>query len=178
MNDVLPRSETLSYRNLVGLFKQHYITSKNVITKNMAVQTERGSHIASFNAHSSREPKFVPTAAFYAQHPELKGLFPAKQPDIQWHPKSDVYAERTKRRLQTAGLLKTLPEGWPANVEGPEVWEGKDLSANGNEVEKTSLIVYLSRENVSDLEKATNDFKKSGESIALGFTCGWLTCSW
>jgi len=131
----------------------------------MATLAMTGSPAATFNAHSAEQPTVDPTAAFYLLHPELQGLYPTKQPDIQWHPNREAYAERTKRRLLTEKLPTTVPEGWPKRVEGPEVWEGKDLIIKNGEPGNANLIVQLSAENISDLEKATSNFKKNGKSV-------------
>ena len=117
------------------------------------------------NGHSAKQSTANPTAAFYLLHPELQGLYPTEQPDIQWHPNREAYAERTKRRLLTEKLATTVPGGWPKRVEGPEVWEGKDLTIKNGEPGDANLIVQLSGENISDLEKATSHFKKNGKSV-------------
>ncbi|KAE8153658.1 hypothetical protein BDV25DRAFT_127035 [Aspergillus avenaceus] len=49
------------------------------------------------------------------------------QPDIQYHPDYEKYTARTQRRKATEQLVKTLPEGFPAQLDSPLVWEGKDV---------------------------------------------------
>lgn len=55
----------------------------------------------------------------------------AQQPDIEYHPDEAKYKARTARRLAEDPTLPNiaLPEGFPAKVEGPIVWEGKDWTS-------------------------------------------------
>ncbi|KAF5313517.1 hypothetical protein D9611_008500 [Ephemerocybe angulata] len=52
----------------------------------------------------------------------------SKQPDISYHPDEAKWKARTARRLaEDPSLLDTpLPTGFPALLESPLVWEGKD----------------------------------------------------
>ena len=77
------------------------------------------------------------------------------QPDIDYHPDLAKYKACTARRLaQNPELLKaTLPPGFPAKVEGPIVWEGKDWTWEDQWVYK------LRDEEFQEIEEAMKYFE-------------------
>ena len=72
------------------------------------------------------------------------------QPDIDYHPDLEKYKACTARRLeQNPELLRaTLPPGFPAKVEAPIVWEGKDWTSEDQWVYK------LRDEELQEIEEA------------------------
>ena len=50
------------------------------------------------------------------------------QPDISYHPSWENYVARRDRRVQTESLATTLPNGFPAKLYSPLVWEGTDFT--------------------------------------------------
>lgn len=76
-----------------------------------------------------------------------------KQPDVDYTPNFEKYLARTKKRLETENLTKSLPPGFPAKLKSDLVWEGDGL-------EKTYDIVYeLSETEVEEIEQALEYFK-------------------
>ncbi|KAL0947545.1 hypothetical protein HGRIS_013641 [Hohenbuehelia grisea] len=86
-----------------------------------------------------------------------------RQPDIEYHPDEEKYHARTARRLaENPSLpLVPLPEGFPAKVEGPNVWEGKDWTSEDQWVYK------LSDAELVEIDAALAHFKGLGQP--LGF---------
>lgn len=78
-----------------------------------------------------------------------------KQPDIEYHPDLAKYQARTARRLaENPDLPKmSLPPGFPAKVEGPIVWEGKDWTSEDQWVYK------LSDEELQEIDDAMKHFE-------------------
>lgn len=79
----------------------------------------------------------------------------AVQPDIQYHPDPVKYKALTARRLeQDPGLLQmSLPPGFPAKVEGPIVWEGKDW------INEDQWVYKLNEEEIQEIEGAVAHFE-------------------
>ena len=77
------------------------------------------------------------------------------QPDIDYHPDLAKYKACTARRLeQNPELLKaTLPPGFPAKVEGPIVWEGKDWTS------EEQWVYKLRDEELQEIEEAMKHFE-------------------
>lgn len=111
--------------------------------------------------------KFKSSQAFPITSPlqHLRGKhFPSKmsavqtiteptQPDIQYHPDYAKYQERVRRRKETESLQTDLPAGFPAKLDSPLVWEGKD-------VEKRSDWIYqLSEAHLDEIDGALKRFK-------------------
>jgi hypothetical protein len=76
------------------------------------------------------------------------------QPDIAYHPSPEGWHARTARRLaENPLLLKTpLPEGFPAKVESPLVWEGKDFK---NEAQ---WVYNLTESDLKEIDDAVKHF--------------------
>lgn len=85
----------------------------------------------------------------------------AVQPDIQYHPDPVKYKALTARRLeQDPGLLQmSLPPGFPAKVEGPIVWEGKDW------INEDQWVYKLNEEEIQEIEGAVAHFESLGKSL-------------
>lgn len=85
----------------------------------------------------------------------------AIQPDIEYHPDLAKYKARTVRRLeQNPDLLKvTLPPGFPAKVEGPIVWEGKDWTSEDQWVYK------LNDDELREIDEAMKHFESLNKTM-------------
>ena len=59
---------------------------------------------------------------------------PPGQPDIAYAPDFEKYQARTARRLAERKLATTLPEGFPSELRGDLVWEGKTLAEASAEI--------------------------------------------
>ena len=77
-------------------------------------------------------------------------------PDIQWQPSYESYLRRAAALKAAAGrpgrAKKTLPEGYPQRVEKPWVWSGGEMSAD-------RYVVWLSENDVAQIEEALGFFK-------------------
>ncbi|KAF9522696.1 hypothetical protein CPB83DRAFT_864089 [Crepidotus variabilis] len=78
----------------------------------------------------------------------------AKQPDIEYHPDRVKWEARTARRLkEDPSLPKTaLPEGFPAQLDSPLVWEGKDWK------DEKEWVYELTGEDVKEVDDALKHF--------------------
>ncbi|KAL0959090.1 hypothetical protein HGRIS_014388 [Hohenbuehelia grisea] len=77
------------------------------------------------------------------------------QPDIEYHPDSAKYRARTASRLASdPSLLATpLPEGFPAKLEGPIIWEGRDWT------QENHWIYRLTNVEITEIDEALAYFK-------------------
>lgn len=75
-----------------------------------------------------------------------------KQPDIGYHPNYENYVARTKRRLETEELSRTLPPGFPQRLNSDLVWDGKDIEKNYNWVHE------LNSEELQEIHEALEHF--------------------
>ncbi|KZF21101.1 Clavaminate synthase-like protein [Xylona heveae TC161] len=81
------------------------------------------------------------------------------QPDIQYHPDFEKYTARTSRRQATESLEKSLPDGFPAQLNSPLVWEGKD-------VEKRDDWIYAFNDaQLDEIDAALKSFKSLNLSL-------------
>ncbi|KAL1836996.1 hypothetical protein VTJ49DRAFT_4399 [Mycothermus thermophilus] len=76
------------------------------------------------------------------------------RPEISWIPSYKVF----KERVEKLGALypnrrTTVPEGWPAQVEGARAWSGSDFAS------ENEYIVYLSSEDIAEIEAGLAHFK-------------------
>ena len=78
---------------------------------------------------------------------------PPGQPDIQYTPNHNEYLERAKRRRETEHLVKSLPTGFPQELQSKLVWDGNDL------VESYDWNYQLSEEDLDEIEYALRHFK-------------------
>ncbi|KAF7323259.1 Clavaminate synthase-like protein [Mycena chlorophos] len=85
------------------------------------------------------------------------------QPDISYHPDPEKFRARTARRLAEDPTLpqQPLPAGFPARVDGPIVWEGKDW------IDESQWVYNLSQEQLAEIDKALAHFNSLGKE--LGF---------
>ena len=79
----------------------------------------------------------------------------SKQPDIEYHPNLEKYLQRKSRRLtENPDLPKTaLPPGFPEQVDGPIVWEGKDW------VSEDQWVYHLSDMELNEIGDALHHFR-------------------
>lgn len=77
----------------------------------------------------------------------------SKQPDIQYAPDFEKYQARTKLRLQSQDLPTTLPDGFPSQLTGGLVWEGKTLK------DKYNWTYELNSTEVQEIEEGLAHFK-------------------
>lgn len=86
---------------------------------------------------------------------DLSATTAEKQPDISYHPDEAKWRARTARRLAEDPTLpnQPLPEGFPAKVEGPIVWEGKDFTS------EDQWVVKLTEEQLQEIDDALKHFK-------------------
>lgn len=77
-----------------------------------------------------------------------------KQPDIQYHPDELKWKARTARRLTEDPTLPSapLPQGFPAKVESPLVWEGKDWKS------EKEWVYDLSEAELKEIDDAVHHF--------------------
>lgn len=77
------------------------------------------------------------------------------QPDIAYHPDEAKWRARTARRLTEDPTLpmQPLPEGFPQQVDGPIVWEGKDFT------DEDQWIVNLTENQLHEIDGALRHFQ-------------------
>ncbi|KAH8843672.1 hypothetical protein MCOR07_005398 [Pyricularia oryzae] len=82
-------------------------------------------------------------------------LTPAAQPDIQYAPDIEKWHQRTAKRLREENdrLQKTLPEGFPAQLQGSLVWEGKTVG------QSYDWTYVLNEEQLAEIDDAVRHFK-------------------
>ena len=78
---------------------------------------------------------------------------PPGQPDIEYTPNHDKYLERAKRRRETEHLAKSLPTGFPQELQSKLVWDGNNL------VEAYDWNYDLTVEDLNEIESALRHFK-------------------
>ncbi|KAJ7611641.1 hypothetical protein FB45DRAFT_313187 [Roridomyces roridus] len=86
-----------------------------------------------------------------------------QQPDISYHPDEAKFRARTARRLAEDPTLPQmpLPEGFPATVEGPIVWEAKDWT------DESQWVYNLTDAQLQEIDQAIAHFESLGQP--LGF---------
>lgn len=84
-----------------------------------------------------------------------------KQPDIEYHPDEAKYHARVARLLaeNPDRINVPLPDGFPQQVEGPIVWEGKDWMSEDQWVYKFSAA------ELEEINNALIHFKSLGKPI-------------
>lgn len=77
------------------------------------------------------------------------------QPDISYHPDEAKWKARTARRLADDPTLpnQPLPQGFPARVDGPIVWEGKDFTS------EDQWVVKLTEAQLQEIDDGLRHFK-------------------
>ena len=84
-----------------------------------------------------------------------------KQPDIDYHPDVDKYLARvTRNDAENPDRANVaLPDGFPIQVDGPIVWEGKDWASENQWVYKLSVI------ELEEIGNALDYFKSKSGSL-------------
>lgn len=80
------------------------------------------------------------------------GNYPA-EPPLQYRPDRAQYEERGRLRKETEDLPSTLPPTFPAKLESPLVWGGKEMQ------KRTDWIYELNDAQLSEIESALKSFK-------------------
>lgn len=93
---------------------------------------------------------------------------PPGQPDIAYAPDLQKYQARTARRLAGGDLPKTLPEGFPSELQGDLVWEGETLA------ETYDWTYVLSDDQLDEIEGALRYFKGAHASPSGSLSCIYL----
>lgn len=75
------------------------------------------------------------------------------QPDISYAPDLDKYKARTRRRLNSETLPKSLPAGCPKKLNSKLVWEGRDLE------DAFEWVLQLTSSDLEEVESALRHFK-------------------
>jgi len=78
---------------------------------------------------------------------------PTGQPDIGYTPDYNKYLARTKHRLATEQLDKTLPPGFPEKLESDLVWDNTDIAS------RYDWKYTLTPTDLEELESALQHFK-------------------
>lgn len=85
---------------------------------------------------------------------------PPGQPDIAYLPDHAKYLERAKRRQETETLAKTLPPGFPSQLESTLVWDGNNLA------ETYDWNYRLTEDDLAEIDAALQHFKSMSCYIA------------
>jgi hypothetical protein len=86
----------------------------------------------------------------------------AQQPDISYHPDPAKYKLRTER-LKSQRPKAGLPTGFPKQLKGPIVWEGKDFT------DEKQWTLCLSEDNLKEIHEALLYFKSGGRPLKSNF---------
>ena len=78
----------------------------------------------------------------------------SSQPDFTYLPDRVNYKNRVARRLAEEQLEKDLPEGFPAQLEGPKLWKGSDYEGKESE-----WVYELSEAELKEIDDAVHDFE-------------------
>jgi hypothetical protein len=76
------------------------------------------------------------------------------RPDIEWMPSYQTYLDRVERLAKwEQDLPKTVPDGWPIQVDLPRVWSGVDFK----DTEK--YVLKFTGNEIVEIEAALAHFK-------------------
>lgn len=78
---------------------------------------------------------------------------PPGQPDIAYAPDFEKYQARVDRRQKTEKLSKQLPPGFPAELKGELVWDGRTLAESYN------WTYTLDADQLAEVDSAVTHFK-------------------
>ncbi|OAD01551.1 hypothetical protein MUCCIDRAFT_153706 [Mucor lusitanicus CBS 277.49] len=78
----------------------------------------------------------------------------SSQPDFTYLPDRVNYKNRVARRLAEEQLEKELPEGFPAQLEGPKLWKGSDYEGKESE-----WVYELTEQELKEIDDAVHDFE-------------------
>lgn len=90
---------------------------------------------------------------------------PPGQPDIQYAPDYAKYQARAARRVQTENLPKSVPEGFPDQLQGDMVWEGETVA------QTYDWTFVLNDKQLAEIDEAVKHFKCWLLFSALCFPC-------
>lgn len=76
-----------------------------------------------------------------------------RQPDIEYHPNFEKYQARSQLRQKTESLPTTIPGGFPAQLQSPLAWDGKDIES------RTDWVVELDDTHLDEIDQALKHFK-------------------
>jgi hypothetical protein len=76
-----------------------------------------------------------------------------RQPDISYHPDFEKYKLRTERLKPQRPANSSLPTGFPAQLTGGLVWEGKDFT------DEKQWTLSLNDSQLQGIHKALEHFK-------------------
>lgn len=76
-----------------------------------------------------------------------------KQPDISYHPNFEKYQLRTERLKPQRPANSSLPPGFPTQLTGGLVWEGKDFT------DENQWTLSLTDSQLEEIHKALLTFK-------------------
>ncbi|KAI8935842.1 hypothetical protein NX059_007359 [Plenodomus lindquistii] len=82
-----------------------------------------------------------------------------RQPDIDYAPDYDKYLARTKRRLESEELNKTLPPGFPEKLESDLVWDKTDIAS------RFDWTYSLTKDDLEEVESALQHFKSLNKPL-------------
>ncbi|PYH94060.1 TfdA family oxidoreductase [Aspergillus ellipticus CBS 707.79] len=82
------------------------------------------------------------------------------QPDIEYHPDFAKYTARSQRRVAAEGLPKTLPAGFPAQLDSPLVWDGAEIE------KRDDWFYQLDDAQLDEIDQGLQEFKS--KSLPLG----------
>ena len=82
-----------------------------------------------------------------------KAVAPPGQPDIAYAPDFVKYQSRVDRRLKTETLPKQLPPGFPAELKGDLVWDGRTLAESYN------WTYTLNPDQLAEIDRAVAHFQ-------------------
>jgi hypothetical protein len=77
---------------------------------------------------------------------------PPGQPDIDYTPNLDKYHARVKRRQETEKLEKSLPDGFPRQLQSNLVWDATDIKSRYN------WTYELNKQEIEEIEEALTHF--------------------
>jgi hypothetical protein len=77
-------------------------------------------------------------------------------PDIEWNPCFDTYLNRVEHLFKLhANRPKTVPGGFPAQIDAPWAWSGSEIGFN--------FVFQLSNEDIKEVEDALRYFKRMNQ---------------
>lgn len=72
---------------------------------------------------------------------------------ISFHPDTDTFFARRARTVLTGGLQKSVPDRWPAVLDGRMVWKGSDFN------DESDFVYHMSGKEQVEISQALEAFK-------------------
>lgn len=72
---------------------------------------------------------------------------------ISFHPDTDTFFARRARTVLTGGLQKSVPDRWPAVLDGRMVWKGSDFD------NESDFVYHMSGQEQVEISQALEAFK-------------------